>query len=118
MGCDLELIESRSDTFLEDYFTFDEQKLVARVPVEDRACVVTLLWSAKESALKALREGLRLDTRSLTVGLEPRRTSNWAALRVAANSGEVFQGWWRQVGRMVQTIVADSPISTPILLQV
>ena len=35
----------------------------------DRPWLVTLLWSAKESALKALHEGLRLDTRSVTVSL-------------------------------------------------
>lgn len=38
----------------------EEQELVARAPERDE--LVALLWSGKESALKALREGLRLDT--------------------------------------------------------
>src|SRR5271157_5582736 len=67
LGCDLEIIEPRSDAFVADYFTAEEQALVARVSLEDRPRLLALLWSAKESALKALHEGLRLDTRSVVV---------------------------------------------------
>ena len=67
LGCDQEVIEARSEAFVADYFTESEQALVARVCEAERSRLVTLLWSAKESALKALREGLRLDTRSVTV---------------------------------------------------
>ena len=59
LGCDLELIEPRSAGFLADYFTADEQELVARASPADRDRVVNLLWSAKESVLKALGVGLR-----------------------------------------------------------
>ena len=64
LGCDLEVIEPHSDAFIADYFATEEQALVARAAPADRPGLVTLLWSAKESALKALRAGLRLDTRS------------------------------------------------------
>ena len=67
LGCDLELIEPRSEAFVADYFTGAEQALVAQSPAADRPQLLALLWSAKESALKALHEGLRLDTRSVTV---------------------------------------------------
>jgi 4'-phosphopantetheinyl transferase len=67
LGCDLELVEPRSDAFLRDYFTAEEQEIVEAAPEPDRAWLVTLFWSAKESALKALQEGLRLDTRSVVV---------------------------------------------------
>ena len=65
LGCDLEVIEPRSEAFLSDYFTAGEQALVARAPTADQTRLVTLLWSAKESTLKALKTGLRLDTRSV-----------------------------------------------------
>ena len=67
LGCDLEIIEPRSDAFIADYFTIEEQELIARVHLDDRSRLVALLWSGKESALKALREGLRLDTRCLKI---------------------------------------------------
>ena len=31
LGCDLEIIEPRSDAFIADYFTIEEQELIARV---------------------------------------------------------------------------------------
>ena len=75
LGCDLELVEPRSDAFVADYFTAEEQELVAQASAADRSFFSTLLWSAKESALKALHEGLRLDTRSVTVSLPDSRNS-------------------------------------------
>ncbi len=67
LGCDLEVIEPRSAAFVTDYFTRNEQALVERTSKEERPRLVTLLWSAKESALKALHVGLRLDTNSVEV---------------------------------------------------
>src|SRR6516164_3359283 len=67
LGCDLEIIEPRSDGFVADYFTPEEQALVAEASAPDRPWLLALLWSAKESALKALRTGLRLDTRCVTI---------------------------------------------------
>ena len=69
LGCDLELVEPRSDAFVADYFTAEEQALIAQASAAERSRLLTLLWSAKESALKALHEGLRQDTRSVTVTL-------------------------------------------------
>jgi 4'-phosphopantetheinyl transferase len=62
------LIELRSDAFVADYFTAEEQPLVARAssPV-DGLRLLAPVSSGKESALKALREGLRLDTRCVIV---------------------------------------------------
>src|SRR5271165_5117498 len=57
LGCDLETIEPLSDAFVADYFTGEEQALVALAPAADRFRIVALVWSGKESALKALHEG-------------------------------------------------------------
>jgi 4'-phosphopantetheinyl transferase len=132
VGCDIELIEPHSDAFAGDYFTAEEQELVARAHADDRSRLLALLWSGKESALKALREGLRLDTRSVVVnldhpvrtedGLEPFGDSNlataqdWVPFHVRCTSGQVFHGWWRITEKFVRTLVAAPPPAPPITL--
>lgn len=139
LGCDLELVEPRSDAFIADYFTAEEQELVAQAAAADRSFLSTLLWSAKESALKALHQGLRLDTRSATVNLPERTTapkpdeepraanpspdlehccSVWHPLEVRCTSGEVFRGWWQQTGNLMRTLVAAPAPSSPIILRI
>jgi len=120
MGCDLEMVEPRSDAFIADYFTKKEQALVARASATDRPWLLALLWSAKESALKALHEGLRLDTRSVQVS--PFDASfdlnGWSPLRVSYTDGAVFHGWWQLANNILRTCVAsprpDSPISLTV----
>ena len=112
VGCDLETVEPRSPAFLADYFTDDERNLVARTPAASRDQLLTLLWSAKESALKAMRCGLRLDTRS--VNAVPARFlqthgEEWRRVSVAHISGRMFHGWWRESRSVVYTVVADPP---------
>ncbi|MBV9608961.1 MAG: 4'-phosphopantetheinyl transferase superfamily protein, partial [Acidobacteria bacterium] len=77
LGCDIEQIEPRSNSFLEDYFTVEEQSLLRRSNPTDQWRLAALLWSAKESTLKALRVGLRLDTRCVRVTLEPQETQRF-----------------------------------------
>ena len=118
LGCDQEVIEARSEAFIADYFTESEQALVARVCAAERSRLVTLLWSAKESALKALREGLRLDTRSVTVSpiSGAFNLTGWSPLQVRYADGRNFHGWWQQGNGIVRTLVANPPPSSPILL--
>jgi 4'-phosphopantetheinyl transferase len=121
LGCDLELIEPRSDAFVADYFTTEEQALVAWASAEDRFRLLALLWSAKESTLKALRTGLRLDTRSVTVSLVDaigRRSDRWCPLQACHASGQVFHGWWQHSGNLVRTLVAAPPPLAPTLLHI
>ena len=123
LGCDLEVIEPRSDAFVADYFTLEEQALVAQASLADRFRLLALLWSAKESALKALHEGLRLDTRGVSVS--PFDASfdlnGWSALQVRYTGGVVFHGWWQLGENVVRTVVAcprpDSPTALTIPTQ-
>jgi 4'-phosphopantetheinyl transferase len=119
LGCDLEVVEPRSDAFIADYFTATEQALVARTPASDRSRLLALLWSAKESTLKALRIGLRVDTRSLVVSaLEALAGANdWGPVQVRYAYERIFHGWWESEGRFVRTLVADPPPPSPILLK-
>jgi 4'-phosphopantetheinyl transferase len=125
LGCDLELIEARGDTFVADYFTREEQELIWRAPGEERPRLVTLLWSAKESTLKALHEGLRLDTRCVGVTFDAQRDDEYAAgvpgqyagvkrwhpLLVRYGESEAY-GWWQSAEELVRTLVAlPAPIA-------
>jgi 4'-phosphopantetheinyl transferase len=134
LGCDLEMIERRSDAFTADYFTINERALVESTLVEHQPLLVTLLWSAKESALKALGTGLRLDTNCLEVSfietLLPHSqqhrqdlhlvpmlsvdTDQWRPLRLRYCKTQVFGGWWRYTDGMVRTVVSAFSFSSPI----
>ncbi len=115
LGCDLEAVAPRSDVFVADYFVESEQKLIARSPASHRPWLTTLLWSAKESALKALGEGLRLDTRSVEVRLDPAAADGeWRPLTVLAEGSRSFAGWWRQDQDFVRTLVACPAPNLPL----
>lgn len=120
LGCDLEMIEPCSDAFIADYFTAEEQAFVARQSAADRALASALLWSAKESALKALHAGLRLDTRCVVVDLPDVSCADtdWHPLNVTHAADQVFCGWWRIADTMVRTMVAAPPPEPPQLLEI
>lgn len=112
LGCDLELIEPRIETFAADYFSLEEQDLVAQSSPDEQPQLVTLIWSAKESALKALRAGLRLDTRSVIVSVHD-GPGDWHPLLARHERGRELKGWWQITGRMARTVVTDPPAFTP-----
>ena len=114
----MELIEPHSASFVTDYFTAEEQTLLAQVSAAEQPRILTLLWSAKESALKALHEGLRLDTRSVCVVNISGECDlqGWSPLQVRLEDGAVFQGWWQDNGWVLRTVVADPPPDSPIVL--
>jgi 4'-phosphopantetheinyl transferase len=117
LGCDLEVVESRGEAFLSDYFTAQEQALVSRAPTADQTRLVTLLWSAKESTLKALKTGLRLATRSVIVSPESSFDVNdWSPVQARYSGGRIFHGWWRQTDNIVRTLVTNVPFGSPISL--
>lgn len=141
LGCDLEIVEPHSAAFAFDYFTVEEQALIASAATGDRLRLLALLWSAKESALKALREGLRVDTREVIVNLPgilkildenqgnsaqsasaslrtSAQPSDWSPLQVRRSNGQIFHGWWSQTGDLLRTVLAAPPPHPPILLAV
>jgi 4'-phosphopantetheinyl transferase len=121
-GCDLETVEPRSDAFVADYFTVEENNLIARSPRPQRPLLLALLWSAKESALKALGVGLRFDTRCMSVSPvdDWRPTGNpdaWRSLRVRYSGGMIFHGCWRIQDHLVRTVVSDLSLPIPVRVQ-
>lgn len=116
LGCDLELVEPRDKSFLADFFTANEQNLVAQAPPDERPELATLLWSAKESALKALHVGLRRDTTSIAVsptypsqhpgdGTHQGAAIAWSRLLLQGSDNQILHGWWRCANNMVRTVV-------------
>lgn len=119
LGCDLEVIETHSQAFVEDYLTLEEQLRVIEASSDDRARLVALLWSGKESTLKAMGVGLRVDTRCITVKPgEVRSLSRWTPLETQSTAGDTFHGWWRRANSCLQTLVADPLPHAPIQLSV
>ena len=115
-GCDLEMVEPRSAAFVDDYFTADEQVLIADTPLPERALLLALLWSGKESALKALRVGLRLNTRCMnvkpspTLGTLTEDSTIWHPLSIRYSGAQTFSGWWRREADLVRTVVSEAPL--------
>lgn len=119
LGCDLELAEARHEAFLTDYFTFDEQDCVRTAPPSARWRVLALLWSSKESALKALQMGLRLDTRLALVSFPDTQLSDdfWRPLQVSCPNETLFVGWHSAKGDFVRTVVTAPPLELLIELK-
>lgn len=137
IGVDIERVEPRSAAFVNDFFTAGEAERVWSCPEPVRDVLVTVIWSAKESVLKALREGLRLDTRRVEIvhvsGIEeapspvPCTGPSAQLAMVCASSGETdepwhpievhctapgalrFRAWWRPDGDSVLTAAAAWP---------
>jgi 4'-phosphopantetheinyl transferase len=119
VGCDVERVEARGSAFARDYLTASERRLLHGCGDGERALRETLIWSAKESALKALRDGLRRDTRDVEVDpAPPRGDGEWNPLSVVTRGapGGALVGWWRADGGWVYTMVSDVPTPPPISL--
>lgn len=118
IGADIERVEPRAPEFAGDYFTSHELAQVAASPPGDHDATVTLIWSAKEAALKALRLGLTVDTRRVSCALarEHHASLSWEPLSVACALGlagpgaSPLHGWWKLTNEFAMTIVlADAP---------
>lgn len=130
VGCDVELVEPRSDGFVADFLTAGERQVVRDAGDEDRRQVLAnLFWSAKESALKVLRTGLRRDTRTVEVQLDDpglRSHGQWSPLRVVSTQADgraVMPGWWLRDGVWLLSVSyaepgpAPTPLETPSALR-
>jgi 4'-phosphopantetheinyl transferase len=116
VGCDLELVEPRTPAFVEDYFTIDEQRYVARSGDSvEHSLVANLIWSAKESALKVLTTGLRRDTRSVEVRPE-HSDAGWGRLNISTAEGTTLYGWWQRYGSFVLTVASAEETDAPAAL--
>lgn len=119
VGVDIEWIEPRAPAFLEDFFSDMEKYSALAVPPNRQPMQITLLWSAKEAALKALRLGLRVDSRSVEIvssNCEPADT--WQELRFSSVmlKDHALLGRWIMSGAYILTQAVLLPVkeSAPV----
>jgi phosphopantetheine--protein transferase-like protein len=116
IGVDIELVETRPASFLEDYFTDREAETVRQLDPDQRARWVTMGWSIKESFLKALGIGLRADTRRIEVmgGMQSEDIDAdlfpWRQVDISTQEwgSEPVYGCWTNMGEYVLSMVARS----------
>jgi len=109
VGCDVERIENQSIDFFDDYFTRDEISFCSQQTESIKPVACYLIWSAKESSMKILREGLRRDTRSIQIQADfPAKEGGWNAWTGhCLVTAKVFQGWWRYEDGFMYALGAD-----------
>jgi len=121
IGCDIEQLAPRDSGFVDTFFTAAERRAVNAVPGDtERSALTTLIWSAKESTLKAILKGLSVDTRSVEVEPPPTPLAlhGWRPLYARQpEEGGDFHGWWRRDERFVWTLVGEYSESEPVSLK-
>jgi 4'-phosphopantetheinyl transferase len=115
VGCDLERVESRSPAFLREWLGPAERQLVAAQAGGRRDLAANLVWTAKEAASKARREGLRLNVRRAAVEVDDlaQPSGSWLPLRVVWQEGVAELGWWRGGGGWVMAVISDPGSEAP-----
>jgi 4'-phosphopantetheinyl transferase len=112
IGIDLEVIEPKASSFVEDFFTTKERAAVLSRDPAGQALASSLIWSAKEAVLKAARSGLSIDTRRVEIEILPdQNISGWQCLGVSFFSAdqELTRLFWQQKGEILITLAAISP---------
>ena len=122
VGADLEMVTARDPGLIEDFFTAGEARRCAAASGRDAELLIARTWSAKEAVLKALRIGLRRDTRTIAVGADSTVAAppGWRALAVslAPSTADDYVGpmpvLWRDHGDYVLTM-ACAPVADALL---
>lgn len=111
VGCDLELIEPRSEAFLAEYLLEPERLSVTSSG--NPALWANLIWSAKETVLKAQRVGLTRDVRELLVEPAPLGDDGWGELHVTDLArGQRYSCAWTRAASLVWTTLRSQSPST------
>lgn len=115
VGCDLEVVAPHDAVVAARAFTDEELALVRAAPAAARDGLATALRSAKTSALKLLREGMRLQAMVAEVVLgEASEGETWAPLVVESPEHRcLLPGWWRPQEDVVLTLVSAAASGAP-----
>jgi 4'-phosphopantetheinyl transferase len=118
VGADIELVEPHGRVFTEDYFTSEEKEQFRQTRELDADALTTLIWSAKESALKLLHLGLTADTRCVSIRVygPAQPGTSWKQFSATFLDGRAYRGWWRHSGDWIFTEIGESASSPPIEL--
>lgn len=114
LGVDLERVEARSGVFLADWFTPAEQAFAAAGEAGEPGLAATLVWSAKEAVMKALREGLRIPPKAIEVAPSPGPADGeWRPFDARGPGAEEWRGWWRAEEGFVLAVAARPSCGPP-----
>jgi 4'-phosphopantetheinyl transferase len=115
VGIDLETRENRSDAFVREWLSDEEQ---GTLPSAGGARDLRVLcsWTGKEASAKVLRGGLRLAVRHAVVTpSSPVGSEEWSPLLVSWRRERVeHHGWWRVDDRSVIAVVTDPATDPPV----
>jgi 4'-phosphopantetheinyl transferase len=95
IGCDLELIEPRSEAFITDYFSDRERELIRKDP----PFFSNLLWCVKESVMKATGEGMRIHPARIEVEVDKDVSAS------LDDGGMAFKGFWKKEDGFVWVVL-------------
>jgi 4'-phosphopantetheinyl transferase len=113
VGIDLETVESRSDAFVREWLSGEEQAALPP-PGTARNLQVLCCWTGKEASAKVLREGLRLDVRQAVV-TSGQTGPGWTPLVVTWRAeARTHSGWWCHDDGKVVAVVTDPPTPAPV----
>jgi 4'-phosphopantetheinyl transferase len=123
VGCDLERIARRADRFAADWFTRAEQRRLQDSPPSVRDEMTTLTWCVKEAALKAVGEGLRVDTREVDTsfglpsadgGPVEGQSGSWVPVSALIGGVAEMDGWSRRIlGHRLVVVAPTGVIGSP-----
>jgi 4'-phosphopantetheinyl transferase len=116
LGADLEKCEPRSPGFAQDFFTVRELACLDAPGDRDRR--VTEIWSLKEAALKAIRLGLSVDTRTVQANPREHQGLGWEPASVDLGLPNLRAHGWafvRDESDFVATIawLGATPVDAP-----
>lgn len=116
IGCDLERVEPRVRGFEADYLTDAERGHLLASSCSDPVLATTLFWTAKESVMKALGEGLRLPVKSVEIAPGKSWPSGDGALvsfRVCSPPCGL-DGRWGVLGGLALALVTPAGSDAPV----
>lgn len=118
LGIDLEWVEDRDASFYADYFTTGEVRLLNEFSLDKTAWAGTIIWSAKEAMLKAIGQGLRVDTRSVEImRIANKLEEGWGQLElnVPGVPDSHWHGFWRHSGNHIITTALTGAPGHPVI---
>jgi phosphopantetheinyl transferase len=83
IGCDLEKVETRTNNFIKDYYTDAERMFLYGLDIDLKRIYANVIWCTKEAVMKAIRQGLRRDTKSINASFHKGgQWKNWHPVQV------------------------------------
>lgn len=111
MGCDLEKVENRNESFIRDYFTNSERRSFGAHyhSLLGQDTFFTLLWSAKECVMKACLTGLSIPPKDLELKqISDIRQGDWAEIFLQnLRNGSRFSGLFRLEEGFVWVVLTE-----------